>query len=106
MNMPAPVRFVFVVFMLCAVIALFATGCADKVAPVPVVVYKEAAPPSVPGECDDKSDPKWRNLPRDADVTAKETIDNYKSNKRTTRTIAGKRAVCSAALREHGMIRK
>lgn len=93
---------VAVVMIVCAEL-LWLTGCRPASPPPPAIVHVPLPAPVVPGECDNANDPRWRDL-ADDDARRDAVINNIAANKRTTRTLAQRRAICGAALREHGMI--
>lgn len=90
---------------LIALLVVSLAGCTGGKSDPPVIVYKQPKPVYTPAECDNASDPRWRDL-SDSDARSREVIDNIAANKRTHKTIANRRAVCAAALIEHGMIKR
>lgn len=78
-------------------IALTLGGCA-KAPPPPVVIAAPAAKPYMPAECDERSDPRWQQLP-DADVKRSDGARAWRTNRGRYGDIQRKRRVCGKALR-------
>lgn len=88
--------------LLVLVVAL--PGCKTSDPQPPIVAYRQAPPPELPVECDDRRDSKWLNLPS-GDVRADVVIRNYAENRARASRLRNNRAVCGAALRANGLLR-
>ncbi|MGE0022129.1 MAG: hypothetical protein AB7S70_00670 [Hyphomicrobium sp.] len=78
---------------------LLLAGCGKDISPEwqAIIASEPMAPPTPPGECREKGDPKW-TVPPEGDELAADTARREQRNKTAFRELAGRRRVCAAGL--------